>query len=99
MGGWLSLWAHWGILRRSDTIDGFKRAPKGRLVTALVLTALAAAGGIAMGVTNSFALVMGIAGAFFAVVLLGFIPVFAWHVAKGEDVDTQIPKHGRSVPT
>jgi hypothetical protein len=58
------------------------------LVTALVLAALAAAGGIAMGVTNSFALVMGIAGAFFALFLLGFIPVFAWHIAKGEDLDT-----------
>jgi len=87
MGGWLSLWAHWGILRRSDAIEGIKRTPRGRLVTALVLMALAVAGGVAMGVTNSFALVMGIAGAFFAVLLLGFIPVFAWHVAKGEDVE------------
>jgi hypothetical protein len=70
-------------------MEGAKGTPKGRLVTTLVLTALAAAGGIAMGVTNSFALVMGIAGAFFAVLLLGFIPVFAWYVAKGEDLDTQ----------
>lgn len=57
------------------------------MVTALVLMAMAVAGGVAMGVTNSFALVMGIAGAFFAVLLLGFIPVFAWHVAKAGHMD------------
>jgi hypothetical protein len=49
--------------------------------------ALAAAGGVALGITDSFALVMGILGAFFAVFLLGFIPVYAWRVAKVEDVD------------
>ena len=87
MGGWLSLWAHWGILRRSDAMEGVQRAPRGRLVTALILMALAAAGGVALGITDSFALVMGILGAFFAVFLLGFIPVYAWRVAKVEDVD------------
>jgi hypothetical protein len=88
MGGWLSLWAHWGILRRSDATEEIKRTPKGRLVTVLLLSALAAAGGIAMGVTNSFPLVMGIAGAFFAVFLLGFVPVYAWHFSKEGDAKT-----------
>jgi len=100
MGGWLSLWAHWGILRRSDAIEEAKRAPKGRLITVLVLMALALAGGVLMGVTNSFALVMGITGAFFAVLLLGFVPVYAWHVAKEGTLERRNPpsRDARSRP-
>ena len=91
MGGWLSLWAHWGILRRSEAWHDLTLRPKsrGRLFTTLTLAALAVAGGITLAVTNSFPVVMGFFGAFFGLFLLGFIPAYAWHVAKEESIQSK----------
>jgi hypothetical protein len=50
----------------------------------LALFTVTAAGGVAMAVTNSFVVVMGILGAAIALFLMGCVPAYVWHISKTE---------------
>jgi len=78
------MWAHWGIFRRSDASEQIATVPRSRLILVLAFSILAIAGGVTMAVTDSFVVVMGIFGAASALLLIGFVPAYLWHISKSE---------------
>lgn len=96
MGGPLSIWSHWGILRRSDAWGS--RLVLRRLILAGVMVLLVAGGSLAAWATGAWDLFIGVLGGALAVLFLVWCPIEFRREVKRQGTESNREAPSASVP-